>query len=148
MLSSSHGNMNSKLVDQFAIAFEPLFLKHGVDLVLTGHVHKYERSEPMKSLYPERAIGAPGHPIYVVLGMAGHTFQMPWSQYSSNHFFQPAWSVFRTANWGYCMIETTADTLTFQYRGDQSDGVHDEIVLSRSVQAAHRARLAAGHGRD
>jgi hypothetical protein len=27
--------------------FEPLFYEHGVDLVLSGHVHAYQRSHPV-----------------------------------------------------------------------------------------------------
>lgn len=30
---------------------EPLFLKHGVDLVLTGHEHFYERIKPQRGIY-------------------------------------------------------------------------------------------------
>ena len=31
----------------FASIYEPLFLNYGVDVVLNGHVHAYERTHPM-----------------------------------------------------------------------------------------------------
>jgi hypothetical protein len=30
---------------------EPLFVKHGVDVVFTGHEHVYERMKPQKGIY-------------------------------------------------------------------------------------------------
>jgi len=36
-----------KQVECMRLTYEPLLFKYGVDLVLNGHVHAYERSEPM-----------------------------------------------------------------------------------------------------
>lgn len=49
---------------------EPLFLEHGVDLVLTGHDHHYERSRPVRDGAPV----PPGcGPVYFVTGGGGAT---------------------------------------------------------------------------
>ena len=37
--------------DQLRTQIEPLFLKHGVDLVLTGHEHFYERLKPQNGIH-------------------------------------------------------------------------------------------------
>lgn len=37
--------------DQLREVVEPIFLKHGVDVVLTGHDHVYERIKPQKGIY-------------------------------------------------------------------------------------------------
>ena len=37
--------------DQLREVVEPIFLKHGVDVVLTGHDHVYERVKPQKGIY-------------------------------------------------------------------------------------------------
>jgi acid phosphatase type 7 len=39
---------------QFITTFEPLFLKYGVDLVLNGHMHCYERTLPVINAKPVR----------------------------------------------------------------------------------------------
>lgn len=51
-------------------ALEPLFLEHGVDVVLTGHDHHYERSRPVRRGEPV----PPGcGPVYFVTGGGGAT---------------------------------------------------------------------------
>jgi hypothetical protein len=51
-------------------ALEPLFLEHGVDVVLTGHDHHYERSHPVRDGRPV----PPGcGPVYFVTGGGGAT---------------------------------------------------------------------------
>ncbi|KAK9829245.1 hypothetical protein WJX72_004731 [[Myrmecia] bisecta] len=48
-------------------AFEAMFFKYGVDLVLTGHVHAYERTYPVYD-YRRNACG----PTHVVMGNGGN----------------------------------------------------------------------------
>jgi hypothetical protein len=31
----------------FRAAYEPLLVRHGVDIVMSGHVHAYERTKPL-----------------------------------------------------------------------------------------------------
>ena len=51
-------------------ALEPLFLRHGVDLVLAGHEHHYERSHPVREGVRE----PPGcAPVHVITGGGGAT---------------------------------------------------------------------------
>ena len=51
----------------FASIYEPLFLLHGVDIVLNGHVHAYERTHPMYQ-YQLNPCG----PIYLTVGDGGN----------------------------------------------------------------------------
>jgi len=48
-LYSSGGTHGSD--DELRAQLEPLFLKHGVDVVLSGHEHFYERIKPQKGIY-------------------------------------------------------------------------------------------------
>lgn len=48
-------------------ALEPLFVKHGVDVVFQGHDHDYERTVPLKDGVPDEADGV----VYVTLGGGG-----------------------------------------------------------------------------
>jgi 3',5'-cyclic AMP phosphodiesterase CpdA len=49
--------------------FGPLFERYGVDLVLTGHDHNYERSKPMRG---SEVASAPTQGVsYLVVGSGG-----------------------------------------------------------------------------
>merc|ERR1712054_421346 len=65
--------------------FEDLLFQNNVAIVLTGHVHAYERSHPV---YQDK-LNDKG-PTYVVIGDGGNR------EGHANHFHpQPAWSAFR-----------------------------------------------------
>lgn len=53
-------------------AFEPLFLKYNVDLVLHGHKHFYERMSAIADGVAEEIDQNPKAPWYIVSGAAGH----------------------------------------------------------------------------
>ncbi|KAE8421091.1 Metallo-dependent phosphatase-like protein [Aspergillus pseudocaelatus] len=53
--------------------FEPIFLKHGVDLVLSGHTHLYERHAPIRIFNADpNGLDNPSAPWYITNGAAGH----------------------------------------------------------------------------
>lgn len=53
--------------------FEPIFLKHGVDLVLSGHTHLYERNAPISVFdVDHNGLNNPSAPWYITNGAAGH----------------------------------------------------------------------------
>ncbi|KAK3116128.1 hypothetical protein LTR53_003801 [Teratosphaeriaceae sp. CCFEE 6253] len=68
--------------------FEPVFLNYSVDLVLSGHVHAYERNAPMFDNTPDpRELDDPAFPWYITNGAAGHydgldTLDRPLQNYS------------------------------------------------------------------
>jgi hypothetical protein len=53
-------------------AFEPLLLEYGVDLVLSGHVHIYERQAAVANGVATEITNNPKAPWYVTNGAAGH----------------------------------------------------------------------------
>jgi acid phosphatase type 7 len=53
-------------------AFEPLLLKYGVDLVLHGHKHFYERESAINNFTASEIDKSPSAPWYIVNGAAGH----------------------------------------------------------------------------
>ena len=59
-------------------AFEPLFDKYGVDLVLHGHKHFYERQAPVHptsngtGVADPNELNNPSAPWYIINGAAGH----------------------------------------------------------------------------
>lgn len=53
--------------------FEPLFIKYGVDLYLSGHAHFYQRSAPLNNgTIDPNELNNPSAPWYITSGAAGH----------------------------------------------------------------------------
>lgn len=80
------------------LSYEPLFLEHGVDVVLSGHVHSYERSSA-GGVY-DAASNVCG-PVYLNLGDGGNreNTEAAWM------LPQPEWSAFRESSFGVGALE-------------------------------------------
>jgi uncharacterized protein (TIGR03382 family) len=86
--------------------FAPLFERYGVDLVLTGHDHNYERSHPMlgDGVAPPGKRGIP----YLVVGGGGASLR-------SFATSAPAWSAVRNnKDFGFLDVTVSEGTLTAQ----------------------------------
>jgi 3',5'-cyclic AMP phosphodiesterase CpdA len=95
--SAEHGS-ELKIREMFA----PVFEQHGVDLVLTGHDHSYERTHPMKG----NAV-ASGGITYVVVGTGSNAKVFPSAQ--------PGWSAMRSnRSIGYLDVTIHQGTLSAQ----------------------------------
>ncbi|MFY0564020.1 metallophosphoesterase [Archangium lansingense] len=107
--------------------YSPIFEQYGVDLVLTGHDHNYERSKPMKGdvVAPAGTRGIP----YIVVGSGGATLRpFPGSQ--------PSWSAFRdNTNMGYLDVVVDGGTLTAKFL-NTSGAVRDTLTLTKTLPAA------------
>ncbi|MCY1034314.1 metallophosphoesterase [Corallococcus sp. BB11-1] len=106
--------------------FGPLFEKYGVDLVLTGHDHNYERSKPMlgdaESGKSER--GVP----YLVVGGGGATLR----KFATS---RPSWSVMRDdAAHGFLDVEVVEGTLTAKLV-KTNGGTLDSFSLTKELPA-------------
>lgn len=87
---------------------EPLLLKYGVHLYLSGHMHAYERSHPVSNGQSRRAGTAP---VHLVLGNGGivldhrHAFVSP----------APPWVAVRTKrHYGFVRVFANASALSFE----------------------------------
>uniref|UniRef100_A0A7S3T7S2 Purple acid phosphatase C-terminal domain-containing protein n=2 Tax=Emiliania huxleyi TaxID=2903 RepID=A0A7S3T7S2_EMIHU len=80
---------------------EPLLFEAGVDLVLSGHVHAYERSRPVYD-----GCSHPCGPVYLNLGDGGNreSAYVPWREP------QPAWSAFRESSFGVGLLTLVNET--------------------------------------
>mmetsp|Transcript_34096 Transcript_34096/g.63222 ORF Transcript_34096/g.63222 Transcript_34096/m.63222 type:complete len:632 (-) Transcript_34096:181-2076(-) len=83
---------------------EPLVVAHGVDIVLNGHVHAYER---MKPLY--KGCVTPCGPVYLNLGNGGNRegAYLPWLEP------QPYYSAFRASTFGPAILTIANATHAF-----------------------------------
>ena len=112
-LYSSGGKHGSDL--QLREQLEPLFLKHGVDVVFSGHEHFYERIKPQKGIYYFISGGA----AKLRDGDVGRSELTAKSFDSGYHFM---------------LIEIAKDALHFQVVSDQGKTV-DSGVLPRFSDA-------------
>jgi predicted phosphodiesterase len=81
--------------------FEELFYEHNVSLVLTGHVHAYERSHPVY-----RNTTRKNGPTYIVIGDGGNR-----EGHASDYGPRPSWSAFRSGTaFGHGRVEIVNNT--------------------------------------
>jgi len=79
---------------------EPLLYKYGVDIILVGHVHAYERTQPVYNNTVD-----PCGPIHITIGDGGNyeNAYTPWRS-------QEVWGAFREASFGVAGLELVNDT--------------------------------------
>ncbi|KAK7203706.1 metallophosphoesterase [Myxozyma melibiosi] len=69
-------------------AFEPLLVKYNVDMVFYGHIHMYERNDPVAyGVVDPNGLNDPSAPMYILNGLGGHyhgtdDYSLPLTEYS------------------------------------------------------------------
>ncbi|KAJ6727916.1 ACID PHOSPHATASE RELATED [Salix koriyanagi] len=112
--------------DWMMAAMEPLLYAAGVDIVLAGHVHAYERTERVNNGKLD-----PCGAVHITIGDGGnreglaHKYKDP----------QPAWSVFREASFGHGELKLANSTHAFWswHRNDDDEPVRSDQVWITSL---------------
>ncbi|KAJ6293249.1 hypothetical protein OIU78_025273 [Salix suchowensis] len=112
--------------DWMMAAMEPLLYAAGVDIVLAGHVHAYERMERVNNGKLD-----PCGAVHITIGDGGnreglaHKYKNP----------QPAWSVFREASFGHGELKLANSTHAFWswHRNDDDEPVRSDQVWITSL---------------
>ncbi|CAL5335721.1 unnamed protein product [Camellia sinensis] len=115
--------------DRMMQAMEPLLYAAGVDIVLAGHVHAYERS---KRVYGGRSDSCGA--VHVTVGDGGNREGLA-SKYINP---QPEWSVFREASFGHGELKIVNSThaLWSWHRNDDDEPVRsDEVWITSLVSS-------------
>ncbi|GLT62108.1 hypothetical protein SLA2020_347700 [Shorea laevis] len=115
--------------DEMMAAIEPVLYAAGVDLVLAGHVHAYERS---KRVY--NGISDPCGAVHITVGDGGnreglaHNYKNP----------PPEWSVFREASFGHGELKIVNSTHAFWswHRNDDDESVRSDDVWITSLSSS------------
>ncbi|XP_031489291.1 purple acid phosphatase 2-like [Nymphaea colorata] len=90
------------------VMFESWFVQHKVDLVFSGHVHAYERSERVSNIAYDVVNGKctpvydPSAPVYITIGDGGNIEGLA----NNMTYPQPKYSAFREASFGHATLET------------------------------------------
>ncbi|GLJ18825.1 hypothetical protein SUGI_0336310 [Cryptomeria japonica] len=141
MYTSNYELKDAPLRQKMIEHLEPLLVEYKVNLVLWGHVHKYERFCPIKNMSCGTLDNGANLPVHVVIGMGGQDWQPKWEPRPDHPtdpiFPQPARSVYRSSEFGYTRLYATRETLTLSYIGNHDGQVHDalEIHLKNSTKA-------------
>ncbi len=105
-------------------SMESVLYEHGVDAVIAGHVHAYERSH---GVYDNEI--DPCGPHYINIGDGGNREGLDFDYYK-----QPEWSAVRDPSYGHAVINfVNSTTAVYQWHRNQDgvDEVADEFVLAR-----------------
>ncbi|TYZ67987.1 hypothetical protein PybrP1_012498 [[Pythium] brassicae (nom. inval.)] len=136
-LNSADGNGNPtaqpKLLQQ---AFEELFLKYKVDVVVAGHQHSYERQLPVaRSVAVTDGVSAdkntymdPKAPVYIVTGAAGNV-----EDHTDKPSSTAAWNVASDfENWGISTVKVSREALEWKFIASESQKVLDRFIMIKS----------------
>jgi acid phosphatase type 7 len=119
-----YGNTVARFLPENAImrkALEPLLIRHKVDLALMGHIHQYQRTCRMVKHKCDDS-----GPVYMVVGTAGATHQVPFLPKAS-------WVRKQTDLFGISkMVAENRTHMSVKYFLDQDGAVGDEFFVVRS----------------
>eukprot|EP01123_Difflugia_compressa_P012086 TRINITY_DN5046_c1_g2_i3.p1 TRINITY_DN5046_c1_g2~~TRINITY_DN5046_c1_g2_i3.p1 ORF type:complete len:556 (-),score=91.44 TRINITY_DN5046_c1_g2_i3:58-1725(-) len=119
--SSGQTEGDHKMEEHIRSEMEELIYNYGVDLVLGGHYHNYERTCP---LYKEKCIKK--GPIHVVAGTAGTEIGDKWD------YPVPKWSIFRMSTYGHVQfIAHNSTSLEFTFIGCSDGSIHDTFWIHK-----------------
>ncbi|XP_073289854.1 purple acid phosphatase 5-like [Primulina huaijiensis] len=101
--------------ESMRVMIEPWFVENKVDLVFSGHVHSYERSERISNVQYNitNGLSAPvknsSAPVYITIGDGGNIEGV------ADNFAdpQPSYSAFREASFGHAILEIKNRTHAF-----------------------------------
>lgn len=124
-------NLSSARVQR---AFVPLFEKYGVDVVVQGHVHLYERSFPLLEGRPVQT-GATNYlrgngVVYVTTGGGGESLTCNWENPT------PAWLASRACSYEIVRFDATPRALHVRAIGVAGDPLEDSFGITSTAESA------------
>ncbi|GLD98247.1 hypothetical protein PINS_up006944 [Pythium insidiosum] len=117
-------------------AFEELFIKYNVDLVIAGHEHSYERHLPILRNKPildgvsadKKIYSNPKAPVYIVSGAAGN----PEENHGTGKGGQVPWNVVEKAEYAITLVKVTRNELALKHVTSGDERVLDEFTIKKA----------------
>jgi hypothetical protein len=107
--------------EHFKAELDDLINTYGVNLMLVGHQHSYERSCPV---YFRRCVESGEATVHIIVGTAGAGVEQGgFSDKLGN------WSLVHTEQYGYCRLTADVDSLFVEFIENFSGDVFDQVVL-------------------
>ncbi|TYZ68774.1 hypothetical protein PybrP1_001879 [[Pythium] brassicae (nom. inval.)] len=132
--SDSNGTPNDEALP-VQKAFEELFIKYKVDLVVSGHVHAYERHLPIARSKPvlsgvssdRKTYAAPKAPVYVISGASGSNE----GHASYKETTRPWNAKFEGTTYGVALLKVTPSALSWRFLATDSNKLLDEFSITK-----------------
>ena len=137
--NKAHQDEQQATLMRDAHGFEDLFHQHKVAVVISGHVHAYERSHPVY-----KNTSQPGAPTYLVVGDGGNR-----EGHASTYLDEPGWSAFRDGlsfGHGRLVIANQSHMRWEWYRNNkqQLPRVDRVTAVRRAAELAHSSFVPFG----
>ncbi|KAK1280433.1 Purple acid phosphatase 18 [Acorus gramineus] len=115
--------------DDMMETMEPLLYASGVDLLIAGHVHAYERSVRVKNGRVD-----PCGIVHITIGDGGNKEGLAHRY----HHPKPLWSVFREASFGHGELKIVNSTHAYWswHRNDDDEPVNSDSVWINSLSSS------------
>jgi hypothetical protein len=110
------------------VGLESLFVNMSVAAIMTGHVHSYERTNPVVN---SKVVPAGQGIVHFNIGDGGASLYTTWLNP------QPAWSAYRDATWGhgeFVFVNNTHAQWTWHRNQDNEPIVQDEYYVVNPYQ--------------
>jgi hypothetical protein len=98
---------------------EPLFVEHGVDAVLVGHVHNALVTCPVNA-----GVCTPGAPVHVCIGNAGQGLTPVQTAV-------PDWVRFQKSAFGFSTLVANATNMSIKLFADDGGAEWEEVTFSK-----------------
>ncbi|GMF36896.1 unnamed protein product [Phytophthora lilii] len=121
-------------------AFEDLFIKYKVDVVLTGHQHYYERQTPIRNSTAVmdgvssdlKTYENPQAPVYIVSGACGTVEGLDLMPDPNNATWNAASNYI---DYGFSTLEANRSMLSWKFLNSSNQAVLDEFVMWKTTAA-------------
>ena len=130
MYCSSDHACGDRDAEKLKEQMEDVFKEYGVDLVLSGHVHAYQRSFPVyKNEVTTMSYDSPDAPVYVMQGASGNREGNKGSYPDPSEL--PDWSASTSVEIGYGVMSISATELSWEFHSSATAEVLDQFVITK-----------------